>query len=126
MRKWRILIMEDQMIIGEDLRLTLEERGYEVMDVVTDVQSLDHVCSHDLPDLILMDLPLHKEFETITNARFFREEWDVPVVFLTTCSWNSIRELIEQVGPCIEKPYSVRELLFTVQVELEKRKDNSE
>ena len=52
----RILIVEDERIVAEDLRLTLRQLGYEVAGSVATGEDAVRLAKEQPPDLILMDI----------------------------------------------------------------------
>ena len=54
----KILIVEDEMIIGANISLQLTNLGYEVTGITTrGEEALNHI-KQNLPDIVLMDIQL--------------------------------------------------------------------
>ena len=58
MKDKKILIVEDEQIIAENLRLILNECGYETVDTAMDADETHHLFESTNYDLILMDINL--------------------------------------------------------------------
>ena len=54
----RLLIVEDERIIAEDIKRTLNNFGYEVIDIVSNGKKAMHAVKEHNPDLVLMDINL--------------------------------------------------------------------
>ncbi len=77
-----VLTVEDDPIVRADLRLVLEDAGFEVYpDARNGAEAVDLAREHQ-PDLILMDLGL-PVIDGVEATRLIRGERDVPIVALT-------------------------------------------
>src|SRR5690606_11670060 len=61
MKKKKILIVEDQLIITMDLEYMLQELGYEVCGICTSYDNAISCIKTAKPDLILVDIILYGE-----------------------------------------------------------------
>lgn len=53
MDKIRVLIVEDELLVAQDLKFTLEEHQFDVMDVLDTGEAVLRKIDDDAPDLIL-------------------------------------------------------------------------
>ncbi|WP_028580713.1 response regulator [Desulfogranum japonicum] len=81
--KKKILIVEDEILIGMMLAENIRDFGYEPYDVATTANEALHAFHQHLPDAILMDISLSGQLDGIDAARLIREHSDVPIVFFT-------------------------------------------
>ncbi len=127
MSKGRILIVEDELIIGEDLRMCLEERGYEIIGLIASPERAILKCREKLPDLILMDVHLSGDTNGIEAARLIKAEFGIPVVYLTGCpgNWFPIGTYSQETDPYVKKPFSEQELCAVIETALKNRGRNS-
>ncbi len=120
--KPRILIVEDESVVARDLMQQLTELGYEpVGHAITGVQAIA-LAGQLRPSLVLMDIKLVGEMDGITAAQAIREQFSLPVVFLTAFAENETlaqAKLSEPFGYII-KPFSERELHTVIQMALYK------
>ena len=58
MDKKRILIVEDERIIAEDIKRTLNNFGYEVVGIVSSGEEAIRIAVEKDPDLVMMDIML--------------------------------------------------------------------
>jgi DNA-binding LytR/AlgR family response regulator len=80
---YKILIVEDEILVATDIQESLESLGYTVQGVVdTGLKAIEAVEKH-LPDLILMDINLKGEMTGIEAAKIISKESDVPIIYLT-------------------------------------------
>ncbi len=83
MNKPRILIVEDEPIIGIDLQNTLISLGYDVPAVIPSAEEALRKVTERKPDLILMDIFLSGEMDGIEAAKRIQESYDIPIIYLT-------------------------------------------
>ncbi|MFN4090127.1 MAG: response regulator [Alphaproteobacteria bacterium] len=109
----RILVVEDELLVGLDIACMLEERGYEVVDVVdSGARALD-TAARERPDLVLMDITIRGTMDGVQTAQAIHDRsGDVPVVFVTSYTEGPLRERAEATHPAgyVTKPFSPPEL----------------
>jgi PAS domain S-box-containing protein len=118
MNKKRILVVEDERLIAEDIKRTLNKLGYEVTDTVISGKNALLSIEADRPDLVLMDIVLSGEMNGITVAEKIRNNYRIPVVYLTAYADQSTLERAKQTEPYgyILKPFSNREILTIIEI----------
>jgi len=118
----RILIVEDEKIIGLDLQRRLEKFGYTVVDLVSTGEKAIAVAWETRPDIILMDIMLAGKIDGIEAATRIKENSKIPVIFLTAYADENTLERAKQAEPFgyILKPFKERELYTTIDIALYK------
>ncbi|HIP51124.1 MAG TPA: response regulator transcription factor [Campylobacterales bacterium] len=113
----KILILEDEKILGISMQEFLIDIGYEVTHMVNSEDAFDSIYANSY-DLLLLDVNVHGKlngFELLAALR--KEKIDVPAIFIT--SLNNIEDLTEGYtsGCCdyIRKPFELAELQFRVE-----------
>jgi len=116
----RILVVEDERIVGLDLQEALEELGYEVCAVVPSGEEAIERATRDQPDLVLMDIVLAGELDGIDAAGRIWQDLGLPVVFLTAYADDATLDRAKRTGPFgyLVKPFDERELRTTVEMAL--------
>ena len=66
----RILIVEDEIIVAEDISKCLEKIGYEVTGIASSHRTAIHQIKQIKPDLVLMDIVLHWLRRFIVSTTF--------------------------------------------------------
>lgn len=79
----KILIVEDNEIVAEQIYFFLKRYNYECFTVDTGEAALTEGISY-YPDLILMDIRLAGKIDGIETARRIKEIRDLPIIFLTS------------------------------------------
>ena len=79
----KIMIVEDESIIAEDIRMSLINNGYVVSSVVSMGEKAIEMVKEDKPDLILMDIMLAGKMDGIQTAGMIQTIFNIPVKFQT-------------------------------------------
>jgi two-component system, cell cycle sensor histidine kinase and response regulator CckA len=129
----RIFIVEDERIVAEDIRMTLESFGYVVEGIAASRDQALAEIGRILPDLVLMDIVLKGPGDGVETARLVRERFDIPVVFLTAHADHATLHRAKVTEPFgyILKPFEGHELYSGIEIALyrhqvEKRIDEHE
>lgn len=119
----RILVVEDEAITALDLKYSLEEIGYEVIDTVDTGQDAIDIAEKKRPDVVLMDIKLKGDMEGFEAAEVI-SQWNIPIIYLTA---NTDIKTFEQsnvkgVYGFVSKPYDLNKLNETLKDTFEKVK----
>lgn len=120
---YKILIVEDDMVIAKTIKTHLESWGYEV-EYITDFQNvMSHFVSYN-PQLVLLDisLPFVNGF-TLCNE--IRKLSKVPIIFISSASDNMNIVMAISMGgdDFIAKPFDLTILTSKVQALLRRTYD---
>ena len=118
----KILIVEDESIVAEDLKEVLEKKGYIVPGTVSSGEEALEVVSISHPDLILMDISLSGKLDGIETAKRIHEKYNIPVIYLTSYSSEGYIESAKQTDPYgyIVKPFDPPSIATTIEIALHK------
>ena len=104
----RILVVEDEYLIADDVRMALEEAGAEVLGPVASVKDAEELISSDpVIDAALLDVNVRGE--QIFAVADQLAERGVPFVFATGYDQASIPDRYSD-RPCLEKPIKARQI----------------
>src|SRR5262249_21614078 len=112
MNEIKILIVEDEQIVAEDLQRTLERLGYTVIaqtaygkDAITQAGSMS-------PDLVLMDINLKGDTDGVQAAEVISWLYNIPVIYLTAFSNDPRFHEITRTNRFgyLAKPYQEKDL----------------
>ena len=120
----RILVVEDEALVAENLRRCLQDLGYTVAGIAdTAAEAIDLARQHK-PDLVLSDIQIKGRVDGTVAARTLNGELDLPVVFLTAHADDATLQRARQSGPFgyVVKPYSERDLRIAIEVALERHR----
>lgn len=116
----RILVVEDELIIVEDVCLTLQELGYEVAGRARSGSEALLEVERTRPDLVLIDVQLGGRVDGVQAGAAIRERHRVPIIFLTAHSDESILARAKETGAhgYLLKPFDSRYLRAAIEVAL--------
>lgn len=117
MDKVQVLIVEDEVIISMVLRRQLEAMSYSVPAEIRSGEEAVVAASRLRPDLVLMDIRLSGEMDGIDAAAQIREQFDIPVVYLTAYANGETLERAEMTEPSgyLIKPFDSNSLRAVVE-----------
>jgi two-component system, LytTR family, response regulator LytT len=122
--KQKILIVEDDELIADDLCCSLQHHGFEIVGVADSYEKALLTVRHQLPDLVILDIRLSGEGTGIDIAREINDRWKIPFIFLSSnFDGTTMNQAIEEVPHSIlTKPYKREDLIATVKLALSKGK----
>jgi len=82
-KRARILIVEDELIVAADLQNNLQDLGYAVPDFVSTGVEAISVAGRTDPDLVIMDIRLSGDMDGINAAEHLRKRYGYPIIYLT-------------------------------------------
>lgn len=82
-RPKRILLVEDEILVGMMLKKKIEAEGYVTSEVITSGEEAVKVAQDERPDLLFMDVALSGKIDGVEAARRIKESLDIPVIFFT-------------------------------------------
>jgi CheY-like chemotaxis protein len=129
MKKSVIMVVEDEVIVAEDLRLRLSAMGYAVPEVVGSSEEALSRVGVGSPDLILMDIVLEgSSMDGIETAQMIRSRLDVPIIFVTAFADDATFDRARTTDPFayILKPFNERELHSAIELALHKHRSEIE
>ena len=119
-----ILIVEDEAIVAADLGRKLSRLGYEVVGTAGRGDEAVEIAGCLCPDLVLMDILLNGQFDGIAAAQAIRNQFDLPVIYLTAHSDAVTLARAKITGPFgyILKPFDERDLATQIELALYKHR----
>ncbi|MBU7009831.1 MAG: response regulator [Theionarchaea archaeon] len=119
-----ILVVEDERIVAEDIRRSLQNLGYLIAAVVSSGEEALKSVAETSPDLVLMDIVLKGEMDGIQAAEHIRSQFSTPVVYLTAYADENLLQRAKITEPYgyILKPFEDKELYSVIEMALYKHK----
>ena len=117
----RILVAEDEKIIGLDLKRTLLKIGYEVTSIVGTGIDVIEKAELEHPDLILMDIRLNGLLDGIEASKIISFKHKIPIIFVTALNNKETIQRIRNSGAFgfLLKPFNEQSLRNEVEKVLE-------
>ncbi|MBL1212486.1 MAG: response regulator [Ignavibacteriae bacterium] len=118
----KILVVEDNHIISEELKLRLELLGYEVCGIAHKAKQAISMVSKLKPNLVLMDIVLNDDMDGIEAAKIIGKKYHVPIIYLTAYADDDTISKAKDTNPYgyIIKPFNEVILKSSIEIALNK------
>lgn len=123
MSKAKIMVVEDEWIIANDIKDCLVDLGYRVTAIAASGEDALARVEEDPPDLVLMDIVLKGAMNGIETARAIRAKRDIPVIYLTAYDNQFLVDQAKQTENFgyLLKPFKDRELHIAIDMALHRK-----
>ncbi len=120
MSKPRILLVEDEPLIADDIAEILEKNGYQVVGIADEAADALEIVEEEQPDVALLDINIEGDKDGIELAA----ELSIPFVFLTSYYDQATLKRAAKVNPSgyIVKPFNESDLIANIRLALMKSK----
>lgn len=116
----KILIVEDELIIAEDVRNMLTKMDYEILGNAMDYQEAIDLLEQTTPDLILLDVNLGSKKDGIDLAEEINAKYKIPFIFTTSYSDTQTLSRAKSTKPLnyLVKPFKEEQLFTAIEMAL--------
>jgi two-component system, response regulator PdtaR len=113
----RILIVEDDYLVGMELEAGLRDAGYEVIGIVTTAEQAVALAGAQRPSLAIMDIRLASERDGIDAAIEIYTRFKIRSIFASAHGDPEVHARAEAACPLgwVAKPYRVETLIREVE-----------
>jgi len=120
MSEIRVLIVEDEVTIANDIANILEGIDYQVSAIAYDSERALNELKHNCPDIVILDINLEGEMDGIDIANIIRSSYEIPFVYLTSYGDKKTLERAKLTRPMgyIVKPFDESDLFSTLEIAL--------
>jgi|Deesub1362B_J571_1020462.scaffolds.fasta_scaffold00002_346 PAS domain S-box-containing protein/putative nucleotidyltransferase with HDIG domain len=124
MKKTKVLLVEDEVIIARDIHHMLTNTGYDVVAVVNTASEAIKKAEELKPDVVLMDIMLEGKRAGVEAASYIYFNLNIPIIYMTAYTDQITVEQAKKSEPFgyLLKPFEERELRTTIEVALYKFK----
>lgn len=126
MSQVRILIVEDEILVAQDLAAQLADAGYDIAGIASSVQEAQAIIDEHRIDIALVDIMLDDEGSGIDVARYINTHQQVPFIFITSRIDEPTVQQAKEVSPAayLVKPFTARELQISIEIALNRFEKN--
>lgn len=113
----KILIVEDQFVEANHLRLMLKKAGHSVIGMARSVQDAKYYITQEKPELVLLDIFLSGKETGIDLAEILKED-NIPFIYLSANSNEEVLNKAKLTHPYgfLVKPFREKDLLVTIEI----------
>ncbi|NMC11777.1 MAG: response regulator [Chloroflexi bacterium] len=122
--KAKILIIDDEIILANNLKYQLQRFGYEVfVGPINGEEAISHAI-HLKPDLVIMDIYLDGDQDGIEVTQKINQVLDIPIIYSTAFGDEETinRASISSPYGYLIKPIDINELYSSIEIALYKHK----
>ncbi|HTF02820.1 MAG TPA: response regulator [Bacteroidia bacterium] len=125
---FKILIVDDEVLIAEFLKDVLTELGYDQLVLAHNKRQAIIQLEEYKPDLVLLDIRMREELEGIYIAERINQDFKVPFIYITAQSDKEIirKALVTKPAGYITKPFKKPDIYAAVRLVEENTESNNE
>ena len=119
MSKYRILIVEDEIIIADTIKKYLTKAGHQVVGIAISYQEAETIYLNEKPDLVLLDIRLSGSETGIDVAYFIQHQANPkPFIFLSSQLDSRSISSAKETFPAgyLSKPIQKNSLITTIEI----------
>ena len=126
-KKIKILIVEDNVIIADDLKFTLENLGYSVIACLISYEEAIPFLQKNTTDLAFLDVNLSTKKTGIDIGNYINEHTKIPFIYLTSNSDDTTISLASHTKPSayLVKPFNANNLKASIEVAINNHNSSS-
>ncbi len=123
----RIIIVEDEAIIAQEIKSSLQIFGYQVVGHAMNGDKALDLFANTKADLILLDISLKGTLTGIDLAKIIRTKYQIPFIYITSYSDRVTLDLVKETNPYgyIVKPFNDNDLKVNVELALYKHEQEN-
>ncbi len=127
MNSVKILIVEDEMIIGAKISMQLTNLGFEVTGILPRGEDAIVHVQETKPDIVLLDIHLKGEINGIETATQLQRLGNIPVIYLTANSDEATFNQAKATRPYafISKPYKQLDLQRAIELTISRMAEDA-
>lgn len=125
--KNKVLIVEDEPIIAEDLKMIVLNAGYHVSGIANNGTSALDLLHNRAPDIVLLDIALDGNMSGIDIAKIIDNKYDIPFIYITSFTDEVTLEMANMTMPSgyITKPFKKKDIIANLKISLHRHYSKS-
>ncbi|KYG83434.1 MULTISPECIES: response regulator transcription factor [Roseivirga] len=126
--KKRILVVDDEVIIADDLCSTLNGLGYDALEPALSYKQAIDMLSTETVDLAILDINLGGRKTGMDVAEYIQEALEIPFIYLSSHTDTKTLELAKNTMPYayLVKPYGASDVMAAIEIAFNNQKRYSE
>lgn len=118
MSELKILIIEDEPVIAENISMYLNNADFTVSGIAYDDEEAVNQLHNNTPDAVILDINLDSSIDGIQIADYINKNFRLPFLFLTSYSDKEtlLRAKLVEPSGYIVKPFNGQTLLASLEI----------
>lgn len=123
----KILIVEDEFVVANALRLVIKQAGYHVCGIATSAENAEIAIQKTKPDIVLLDIHLTGKRSGIDLAKKLKADL-IPFIYLSANSSQKVLEEAKATEPYgfLVKPFREKDVLVALDIASYRSKNSLE
>ncbi|MCF8361359.1 MAG: LytTR family transcriptional regulator DNA-binding domain-containing protein [Prolixibacteraceae bacterium] len=123
----KVLIVEDEFMIAEDIAMRLDDFGYEVVNTVSNAKQALDIIEKNPVDLALLDINISGPVDGIQLASVIQKKYNIPFIYLTSLASKAVVERAQKTLPSafLLKPFNDRQVQIAIDMALNNFENNT-
>ena len=124
---YRIVTIEDDLLIAQDLGQKLKSLGYEVLGNATNSKEAIDLVNIHRPDILIADILIEGDKDGITTVEEIYKTYRCPVIYLTANSENTMvkKALTTRPSAFLIKPFKISEFAINIDLAIERFREQT-
>ena len=120
MSEIKVLVVEDDPLIAEDIRQALTNVDYEVIAVAHSRAEALAALARETPDIVLLDINLDGQLDGFAIAQHLNDACHLPFIYLTSYANKTIVDQAKYTRPMgyLLKPFDEGDLYSSIEIAL--------
>lgn len=120
--KTKVLIVDDEVFISEQLKAILQNLNYDVTAVAYNTESALKALKLNPPDIAILDIKMHGRNQGFEIANYINTHLHIPFIFLTSFADEATVKDASELEPeaYLLKPFNEQNIFSTLNVVLSK------
>jgi DNA-binding LytR/AlgR family response regulator len=119
--KVKVLIVEDEFLIAEDIAMRLTDFGYSIVGCASSAAEAIKILEKHPVDIALLDINIQGELDGIDLAAQIKEHYGIPFIFLSSLANKQVVERAKDVQPSayLLKPFNDRQVQVSIEMAMD-------
>jgi|SRR5690554_177923 len=120
--KIKVLIVEDEILVAEDIAGDLIEDGFEITSIAISSNEALESIEKNPPHIVLMDINIKGEIDGIETAETINQGFRIPIIYITSNTSSQFISRAIKTGPhaIITKPYNYKDIVIAIELAFDK------
>lgn len=124
---YRIITIEDDLLIAQDLRQKLLKLGYDVLGNATNSLEAVELANRLHPDILIVDIIIEGAKDGIETVEEIYKTYQCPVIYLTANSESAMVKKALKTRPAafLIKPFKISEFAINIDLAIERFREHT-
>lgn len=116
--KIKILLVEDEVLVAEDIAGDLDKEGFDVTEIVISGDEAIEAIERNPPDIVLMDINIKGKLDGIETAAIVNESFQIPIIYVTANTSHQFVSRALETSPhaFLSKPFNQKDLNIAIEL----------